>query len=175
MSLRALLEGTPEIESLSLNGTEIWYVVDENGVSNWRQQQKGVFLDSNIEFNRQTISIQNSWVHYQNRKHEINLEFSQVNADIVAESLVGPYRIDGNFVYAEDNFGFAVGLGDISQTDEIFLNFAVTHPRSNSYILYDGNYNMTSGAFKGNFSGEFQLLAKLVNSLSQKRNVGRNV
>lgn len=168
LSLRALLEGTPEIESLSLNGTEIWYVVDENGVSNWRQQQKGVFLDSNIEFNRQTISIQNSWVHYQNRKHEINFEFSQVNADIVAESLVGPYRIDGNFVYAEDNFGFAVGLGDISQTDEIFLNFAVTHPRSNSYILYDGNYNMISGAFKGNFSGEFQLLAKLVNSLSQK-------
>ncbi|MBQ9034734.1 MAG: AsmA family protein [Alphaproteobacteria bacterium] len=168
LSLRALLEGTPEIESLSLNGTEIWYVVDENGVSNWRQQQKGMFLDSNIEFNRQTISIQNSWVHYQNRKYELNIDFSQVNADIVAESLVGPYRIDGNFMYAEDNFGFAVGMGDISQTDDIFLNFAVTHPSSNSYILYDGSYNMTSGAFKGNFSGEFQLLATLVNSLSQK-------
>lgn len=166
LSLRALLEGTPEIDSLSLNDTEIWYVLDENGISNWRQQQKGMFLDTNIEFNRQTVSVQNSWLHYQNKKYEIEAEFSQINADIVAESLVGPYRIDGNFVYAEDNYGFAVGLGDISQTDDIFLNFAVTNPRSNSYILYDGNYNMASGAFKGNFSGEAQLLATLINSVS---------
>lgn len=166
LSLRALLEGTPEIENLSLNGTEIWYIIDENGTSNWRQQKKGMFLDTNIEFNRQVISIQNSWVHYQNRQYEIGAELSQVNADIVAESLVGPYRIDGNFVYNNDNYGFAVGLGDISQTDDIFLNFAVTNPHSNSYILYDGNYNMATGAFKGNFSGEFQLLATLVNSVS---------
>lgn len=162
LSLKALLDGTPEVETLSLIGAELWYLVDENGNSNW-QGQRGHFLDSGIEYNRQTVHVQNALVHYQNKKRTISAEFEQVNADVVAESLTGPYRIDGNFINRGDNYGFAVGLGDISQTDDVFLNFAVTHPRTNSYILYDGSYNFSNSHFEGNFSGEFQQPASLVN------------
>ncbi len=168
LSLRALLQGTPDIESLSLKNAEFWYVVDESGISNWHQDNSINYLDAGIEYKRQTVNLQNGLLHYQNKKYEIEGDIEQFNADIIAESLTGPYRVDGNFVNRGDHYGFAVSAGDVSQSDNIVLNFAVTHPRSNSYILYDGKYNLASGAFSGNFSGEFQKFAELVNSLSKQ-------
>ena len=163
LSLKALLDGTPEIEAMSLIGAELWYIVNEKGISNWNNQNKGYFLDAGMEYHHQTVSVQNALIHYQNKKNNIVTDFEQFNADISAESFTGPYRIDGNFVNRDDHFGFAVGLGDISQTDDVFLNFAITHPRSNGYVLYDGKYNFSTGSFEGNFSGEFQQPATLVN------------
>ncbi len=169
LSLRALLQGVPDISSMSLVGAEFWYTVDENGVSNWHQQQKSQLLDADIEMHMQTFALQNSLVHYQNRKYEINIDLTQLNAEVQATSLVGPYRIDGNFKKGDDHYGIAINIGEVSQGDDIRVNLAVTHPRSESFMRYDGSYNFDTGAFKGDFSGDSNKPADFVNMVSGKQ------
>lgn len=165
LSLSALLKGVPDIQSMSLVGAEFWWTVDENGVSNWHQSQKSQFLDSDMDTGLQKFNLRNSLVHYQNRKYEIEQEIKQLNAEILAESLVGPYRLDGNFIKNEDHFGIALSIGDVSQGDDVAVNFGLTHPNSHSFILYDGTYNFGSGHLKGDWSGDSKQTADFINTL----------
>ncbi len=165
LSLRALLKGIPDIQSMTLIGSEFWWIVDENGVSNWHQKQKSQLLDIDIETGLQKLNVRNSVIHYHNRKHEFKQELKQVNAEILAKSLVGPYRLDGNFVKDNDHFGVAVNIGDFSQSDDVSFSFALTHPHSESFLRYDGTYNFLSGNFKGDLSGNAKRAADFINIL----------
>ena len=163
LSLRALLKGIPDIQSMTLIGSEFWFIVDENGVSNWHQKQKSELLDMDLETGLQKLNVRNSLVHYRNKKYEFNQELTQVNAEILAKSLVGPYRLDGNFVKDSDHFGVAVNIGDFSQADDVSVSFALTHPNSESFLRYDGTYNFLTGNFKGDLSGNAKRAADFIN------------
>lgn len=163
LSLRALLKGIPDIKSMTLIGSEFWFIVDENGVSNWHQKQKSQLLDMDLETGLQKLNVRNSLLHYRNKKYDFNQELTQVNAEILAKSLVGPYRLDGNFVKDSDHFGVAVNIGDFSQADDVSVSFALTHPNSESFLRYDGTYNFLTGNFKGDLSGNAKRAADFIN------------
>ena len=104
VSLQSLLKGSPDIRSLSLIGTEIWININEKGELNWSNYGKSI-SDSDINTRLQSLSLQNALLHLNNEKSGIKFDLSQLNADVQAETLAGPYRLDGNFVKDEDHFG----------------------------------------------------------------------
>ena len=158
VSLRSLLKGSPDIRSLSLIGAEVWVSVDEVGEWNWKSNSAGVFNDSNINTRLQSLSIQNALVHFENTAENIKFDLSQFNADIQAETLAGPYRVDGNFIKNQDHFGVAVSLGSFSGLADVAVNFAITHPKSESFLRFDGVYMPNEQAYKGDFSGKQLIL-----------------
>lgn len=168
VSLPSLLKGKPDIESLALEGVEIWINVDENGITNWHQNEKPKFLTSSIETRLQSFNLVNSVLHYSNYKYDSAIELTNLNADIQAGSLSGPYRLDGNFVKDEDHFGMAFSIGSITQMDDVGLTFAITHPNSDSYLRYDGNYDLQNDTFKGDFSGSSEKTADFAKILLNK-------
>ena len=165
VSLRSLLKGSPDIRSLSLIGAEVWVSVDEAGEWNWKSNSAGVFNDSNINTRLQSLSIQNALVHFENAAENIKFDLSQFNADIQAETLAGPYRLDGNFIKNQDHFGVAVSLGSFSGLADVAVNFAITHPKSESFLRFDGVYMPNEQAYKGDFSGGSKQTADFANVL----------
>jgi len=168
VSLPSLLRGKPDIQSLALEGVEIWVNVDEKGLTNWHQNEKPKFLTSSFETRLQSFSLLNSVLHYSNYKYDSSIDLTNLNADIQAGSLSGPYRLDGNFVKDDDHFGMAFSIGSITQMDDIGLTFAITHPNSNSYLRYDGNYDLQNDTFKGDFSGSSEKTADFAKILLNK-------
>ena len=168
VSLRSLLHKTPDIESLALNGVEIWYKADENGVSNWHQDKMPAFITADIDSRLQSFSLQNSIIHIDNEKYAFKADLSNFNVDIHAASLSGPYRLDGNFIKDDNHFGIALSIGSLMQPEDIGLTFAITHPDSNSYLRYDGIYNADEDYFKGSVSGSSDKSADFVKVLFEK-------
>lgn len=167
ITLESLLKGTLDVKSLSLVGAEIWINTDKKNNINWLKKSDNLgFTDNEINTRLQNLNIQNALIHYDNEYLGIKFELTQVKADIQASSLLGPYRIDGNFVKDKDHFGIAISLGDFSQLADISLNFAITHPKSDSFLRFDGTYNPNDGDIKGDFSGGAQKTADFANILA---------
>lgn len=167
VTLESILKGTLDVESLSLVGAEIWVNINENNNINWiKKSDNPDFTDNEINTRLQNLNIQNAVIHYDNKYLGIKFDLTQVKADIQASSLLGPYRIDGNFVKNEDHFGVAISLGDFSQLADIPVNFAITHPKSDSFLRFDGTYNPNDDDIKGDFSGGAQKTADFANILA---------
>lgn len=166
VSLQSLLKGTPDIRSLSLIGAEVWINVDEQGSVNWKNYNKTSFSDSDKNTRLQSLNIQNALIHFENPNEKIKFDLSQFNADIQAETLAGPYRLDGNFVKNQDNFGLALSLGSFSGLADVPVNFAITHPKSESFLRFDGVYMPNEQYYKGDFSGGSKQTADFANVLT---------
>ena len=166
VSLQSLLKGAPDIRSLSLIGAEVWVNVDDQGAVNWKNYSKTSFSDSDKNTRLQSLNIQNALVHFENPTENIKFDLSQFNADIQAETLAGPYRLDGNFIKNQDHFGLALSLGSFSGLSDVPVNFAITHPKSESFLRFDGVYMPNEQYYKGDFSGGSKQTADFANVLT---------
>ena len=167
VSLLSLLKGAPDIQSLYLVDAKIWIKINENGTNNWLQQQSDEFIENNALL-MQTINIENSQINFQDFKHNIKFDLSSVTAEIRAETINGPYRLDGNFMKGGEHYGTALSVDALSQLDDINVTFVVLHQGSESYVRYDGSYNVNTNAFNGFVKGDFQRTADFVNAVMGK-------
>ena len=167
ISLFSLLKGAPDIQTLHLVGAEFWVTLDENNRLNWLNSQKSEFIENN-DLLMKTMNIENSELHLKEVKHDINIDLTSFTAELKADSVNGPYRLDGNFVKDGERYGTAFSIDGMSQLDDMNLMFVILHQGSYSYVRYDGTYNMNSNLFKGFIKGDFQRTSEFVNSISRK-------
>ena len=168
VSLRSILRKTPDIQSLALSDVEFWIKIDDNGKTNWHQESESQLVNADLDSRLQSFSLQKSTLHLIYDKYDINADLTDFNADIQAISLAGPYRLDGNFKKNDDNFGLALSISSFSLKEDIDLNFVIMHPRSKSYLRYDGKYNLQTDYYEGDFSGNSEHTADFVNILLNK-------
>ena len=171
VTLCSLLKGTPNITSLLLENAEIWIKFNNENVSNWKQNTNHTVIDENNGFNLHDFVIKNATVHFNAEKYDYEAELNKFNADIKAESMDGPYIIDGNFVKDNEQYGMAFNIGNISRDDAI-LKFAFTHPKSNSYIRYIGQFNPKAETYKGDLNCNMHSATDTVNAFAGKELLG---
>lgn len=165
VSLPSLLQGKPDVQSLSLEGVEAWFNFSEQGVSNWHQKEKDVGFAGNNSFNLHSFSVKKSTLHFNHKKYNIAFALTDFNAEVQAGSAEGPYRLDGNFLKDNDRYGLALGLDALSQLEDVDMSMVITHPRTESNLRYDGSYNAASDGAKGVISGQSQKTAEFVNAV----------
>ena len=165
VSLLSILSGTPDINSLSLSDAEIWIEQDENGHLNWSPSGKDTALKTE-KTNLRSLNLQNADIHYENKSADLKFDFKDINAEIQASAIDGPYRMDGNFIRNNDHFAIAVGIGSLSSLDGIETNFSISHPASESFLRFDGIYNPQEHNIKGDFSGGSKKPAHFINNLT---------
>lgn len=168
ISLRSLLSGIPDVDSMELNRVELWYTVNKDGSANWHKLGSTQLAQDETESHLHNFNIQNSTIHYVNKKYDISFDLEQFNADVQADSLTGPYRIDGNFMKGSNHFGVALSVSDITQMDDVPVSFALTDPKSEGYIRYDGTYNIENRYINGDFTGGAARTAEFINNLTGK-------
>ncbi len=166
VSLISILKGEPDVRSLSLAGAEIWMKISAENGWNWKSPAISLDMAPKSKTRLQSFSVQNALVHFANENWDFAVDLAQFNADIQADSLNGPFRLDGNFVKDDEHFGLAISGGDFSSLTDVALNFAITHPKSESYLRFDGSVLPSDDTYKGDFSGNAKKTADFANILA---------
>ena len=167
VSLLSLIKGAPDIQTLYLVDAELWVTLDEEGHNNWVQRSTSDFVENN-GFLMKTINIVNSKLHFNDKAHDVQFDLTDFTAEITAGGVNGPYRLDGNFMKGDERYGTAFQIDAISQLDDTNLMFVILHQGSESYVRYDGSYNMGNNTFNGFAKGDFKRSSDFINATAGK-------
>ena len=170
LSVLELLKGSFEVNKMVLRKPKILVEFSKDGRFNW-QPEKTVGEDDfapafNVAFN--SIMLDDALIHIVNPALETDITMEKVNAEISAQSLNGPYRIDGNFVKDNNPAGFALNIGNITESFATSVNLAITHPTSSSYARFDGSVQVSTNEIKGNFTMESKNPSMFINDLANQ-------
>ena len=170
LSLFPLIHKRFEIDNMNLVDAKILIEFLNNGKTNWYSQiddsQSFDFAGVDVAFN--SIMLQNSTVHIINKELDMDITLKKLNADITAQSLSGPFRIDGNFIKDETPAGFALNVGTLSESFATSLNLVLTHPSSDSYARFDGSVLSNNSEIQGNFTVESQRPSTFLNTIASQ-------
>lgn len=166
LSLGALLNGNFEVKMMSLKNPEIWFKVMPDGSLNWNSpmtpEQKSSL--ENVEVSLDSVTLEKATVNFVDEKHDVNTQLQNLNGEVIAESVFGPYRIEGSYVKDKNPEGFAISLGQFTESFATSVNFVLNQPATQSYVRFDGNVLFSNNALNGNLIIESQKLKEFVDS-----------
>lgn len=167
LALMPLLHKQFVIDKMNLTNAVVVVEFLSNGKTNWHSgvQNEENFDFSNVDIAFNSVSLENSKVRIINRELNTDTIFDKVNADVSGQSIVGPFRIDGNFVKDGTPAGFALNVGTLSESFATSLNLVLTHPTSESYARFDGSVLSNNTEIQGNFKIESKKPVAFINTI----------
>lgn len=165
-----LLQGHFTINNMSLFNADILIEFLPNGKLNWYSEISDfqrTKLDS-VEVALNSVLLKDANVQILNEGLGVDVNLQNLNADVTAESLSGPYRIDGNFVKDGNPAGFALNLGTLTESFATSLNLVLTHPNTESYARFDGSMLSSNKEIKGNLIVESKRPSNFINGLTNQ-------
>lgn len=170
LSLMPLLKGNFIVNNMSLVNPNILIEVDQNGHLNWdtpsQTEQSENFENIDVALN--SVMLKDASVQIINPGLNTDIHLQNLNAEVTAQSIKGPYRIDGNFVKDNNPAGFALTLGTLSDSFATSLNLVLTHPTTESYARFDGSMLMSNNEINGNFIVESKKPSTFLNSITNQ-------
>ena len=152
LSLAPLLKGQFDVQRMELRNPQINVEVLDDGKLNWQSnltpEQRQKIEDAKIALN--SVSLGNATLNFEDPFRNITLKLENLNGEVIAQSIMGPYRIEGNYIKDNTPEGFAISLGQFSDSFATTLNLAITHPVSESYIRFDGSFMLANKVLNGN-------------------------
>lgn len=174
LSFKSLLQRRFNVEHMSMVHPEIFVEVFDDGKVNWQVAETIMRQDfevKNVDVSFGSVIIDGAKVEFINKKHDIDLTFDNVNAEVMAGSFSGPYRIEGSYIKNGDSRGFAFDLGKFSDSFATSINAVLTHPQSESYVRFDGTVMLKNEAVNGNLLIESKNPINFASSIFSKVNL----
>lgn len=173
LSLGALIQGNFEVKMMSLKNPEIWFKIMPDGTLNWQspitaEQETSL---SSIQVALDSVTLEKATVNFVDEKHDVNTQLQNLNGEVIAESIFGPYRIEGSYVKDKNPEGFAISLGQFSESFATSVNFVLNQPATQSYVRFDGSMLFSNNAVNGNLIIESQKLKEFVDSTFPNRDL----
>lgn len=166
LALVPLLKGNFEVQRMNLQNPLINVEVLPDAKLNWQsdltpEQRRNV---EEAKFALNSVSIQNAVVNYDDQIRDVGFKLENLNGEISAQSVLGPYRFEGNYVKDNNPQGFAISMGKLSGSMSTSLNMVVTHPMSESYVRFDGSFMISNRVLNGNLIVEAKKLRQFVDA-----------
>lgn len=161
LSFSALLGGSFDVKMMSLVKPEILIQKTEEG-TNWVDDAKtntDVQM-KDIHIALDSVVLTDANVHIVDETHHIDTYLEKLKAEIIADTLHGPYRIDGSYIKDGNPQGFAISMGNLSDSFASNLNFVLSQPSSDSYLRFDGTFLLSNAAANGNLILESKNIKK---------------
>lgn len=166
LELIPFIKGEFKVKKMSLVEPVVRMEVFDDGSFNWKSdlspaQRRNL---EEVQVTLDSVAIENASLSYINRPSDINWEFTNLNAEVIASSVFGPYRIEGSYVKDNNPEGFAISMGRISEDVVTVLNFAFNNPATSTYFRFDGSVLFNNEAANGTFVFESKKLMDFVNT-----------
>ena len=165
LALGPLIKGEFDVKRMTLDGVVI--NIDWGGAGlNWQgdlsPDQRQMMEETKMVLN--SMSLKNAEVNFENSNSSVAWKLTNLNGEVSAQSIFGPFRIEGNYMKGNSPEGFALTIGKLTETMPTSLNAVVTHPQSNSYVRFDGNFQLDNKVLNGNVIVESKQLSDFVNA-----------
>ena len=169
LALMPLLKGEVNVSKMELDGVTININWDNKGL-NWQgdlsADQKQLMKDTKMILN--SVSLKNAKVNFEAAGGDVNFSLDNLNGEVMTQSVFGPFRIEGNYLKSSEPQGFAITIGKLEDSMATTLNAVFTHPKSNSYVRFDGSFQLSNRVLNGNVVVESQKLSDFVNDNTDK-------
>ena len=166
LSLKSLINGDFDVKIMTLNGANIYLELFDNNKLNWdtplSQTQKNNLENTQITLD--SVLLRDSKIHFIDKQRKINQTILDVNAEIIAQSVLGPYRIEGTYIKNNSPEGFAFSIGKITEGLATSVNMVINQPSTDTFVRFDGSLMPQNLAVNGNFIFESKKLVNFVNS-----------
>lgn len=149
ISLASLFKGDFDVNRMVIVKPEINLEILPEGKINW---QSKVDYDSpqNIDVILDSVTIKDAKLNIVSKQDDINITLNNLNAEVIGDSIFGPYRIEGTYIKNNDPEGFALSLGRFSDSFATSLNLAILHPASETHLRFDGTFFLKNSSINGN-------------------------
>ncbi len=163
LSLMPLLQGVIDIRHMSFIEPQIEVLVLEDGKLNWQSDfnQEQIAQIRNTEVMLNSLTLEKGELSFSDEEAGIYWKLNNLNAEIIAQNLLGPYRIEGSYLRSGNPEGFAVSLGQFTENFATSLNLVLTHPQSDSYLRFDGSFLLSNRSINGNLVLESKNVKRL--------------
>ena len=166
LDLVPFLKGEFKFTRMSLSEPVLRLEFFNDGTFNWSsnlsENQRRALED--VQVTLDSVTVENAQVDYADFKRDIHWVFTNLNAEIVAPTLFGPYRIDGSYVKNNQPEGFSLELGRFSEDFGMTVNVVFNNSTLNTIFRFDGSWLPNNESLTGNFIFESQNLADYINS-----------
>lgn len=166
LSLRSLISGNFNVEKMNMFEPEIFVEQYKGGKINWHSDSAGQqnLAFENIEVSLDSLMVEKAKLHIKAAEYDVSTTLEDINAEIISQSLFGPYRIEGSYNKGGNPRGFAISLGQFSSNFATSVNAVLSHPQSDSYVRFDGTVLLQNDAINGNLVFESQNPVNFLNS-----------
>ena len=172
LALMPLLSGEFHVKKMILDGAIVNVDWDEGGLS-WQNDlspdQRQMMEDKPMVLN--SVSLRNAVVNFEAPSSGISVHLTNLNGEVLAQSIFGPFRIEGNYLKGATPEGFALSIGKLSESFATTLNAVVTHPQSDSYVRFDGSFQLTNKVLNGNVIVDSQKISDFINANFEEAHV----
>lgn len=148
LSAKPLLSGVFEVRRMVLDSPQINVELSDEGKLSWQSGETAETPKAEIFLN--SVSLKNAALVYEDLARDITLRVDNLSGEVVAQSLYGPYRLEGNYIKDGNPQGFAISVGKLSDSFATSLNLVLTHPVSKSYVRFDGSFMLKNKVLNGN-------------------------
>lgn len=160
LAFKPLLSGEFEITKMEISG--VTFNIDWDKGFNWQDDlssdQRQQLEESRLSLN--SALVKEAELNFESAENNISFHLNNLNGEISAESMLGPFRMEGNYLNGSSPEGFAMTIGRLSETSATSLSLVVTHPSSNSYIRFDGSFQSSNKVINGNIIVESDNISK---------------
>jgi len=173
LSFSALLGGNFDVKMMSLLNPNILVQKNEKGI-NWidNARTNANAKLNNINISLDSVFLDNAKMTIIDETRDVNIELTNLKAEIVADSINGPYRIDGSYTKDNSPEGFAISIGNLSESFATNLNFVLSQPLSETYLRFDGTFLLSNEAVNGNLILESKKFKTFWNSVFDSDSLG---
>ncbi|MDR1026603.1 MAG: AsmA family protein [Lactobacillus sp.] len=174
LSLVPLIKGDFEVKRMSLVEPDIEIIVAEDGSVNWdaNLSPEQRYAMESIEVTLDSVTLERARLKFVNEASGSEVVLQNMNAEVIASSLLGPYRVEGSYVRDNNMEGFAVSVGRISRGLTTGLNFVINYPKQSTYVRFDGSILPDNQAVNGSVIVESEKIADFINSVLDGAEVG---
>lgn len=173
LSFSALLGGSFDVKMMSLVKPDIFLQKSDKGI-NWMDNAKtnANAKIKNVNIALDSVLLSDARMVIVDEEHDVNISLENLKAEIIADSLNGPYRIDGSYTKGNNPEGFAISIGNLSDSFATNLNFVLSQPASETYLRFDGTFLLSNEAVNGNLILESQKFKEFYDSMVPNGNLG---
>lgn len=166
LSLQPLLRGDFDVKRMSLVEPKIIFSNNTEQGFNWKsnlsEEQRQKLQEVQVKLDSVTIEKATLILDDQIRKIDWHLE--NLSAEVIAESVLGPYKIEGSYIKNNNPEGFSIAIGSLAENFATQLNLTLTNPATQTYVRFDGSVMPKNDAVNGNIIFESK---KLMNFVTQ--------
>ena len=130
LDLNQLLHKQFNVKQMELKNPQINFELQSDGRLNWQSnlssQQKQKVEDAKFALN--SVRLDNATFKFEDISRNIIFEWDNLNGEVIAQSINGPFRLEGNYIKDNNPQGVAISIGKFSDTTDTSLNMVMTHP-----------------------------------------------
>ncbi len=164
LELMPFIKGEFNVKKMSLVHPMVNVQVLENGHYNWdtelTPEQRTKMAETPVKLD--SLSIEKATLTIKDTRKGIDWTFRNLSAEVKADSLLGPFRIEGSYIKDSNPAGFAFSIGRLDTNMSTTVNAVINSPASQTMLRFDGSVLPKQELISGNVVFESKKLRQFV-------------